>query len=82
MHAANAEQPLKVYRYFKDMGARYIQFLPLVEPVPGQAGGVSARTAAPEAIGNFFITIFDEWVRKDLGRIVVQMFDEALWSRL
>jgi len=77
VHAANAEQPLKVYRYFKEMGARFIQFLPLVEPVPGPAGGVSARTAAPEAIGNFFTTIFDEWVKKDLGRVVVQMFDEA-----
>lgn len=78
VHAATVEAPLKVFRYFKEIGCRSIQFLPLVEPAPGQARGVSERTADPEALGNFFLTIFDEWIMKDLGRIVVQMFDEAL----
>jgi uncharacterized protein len=78
VHAANVADPLRVYHYFKELGARYIQFLPLVEPVPGPTGGVSARTATPEALGTFFVTIFDEWIHGDLGRIVVQMFDEAL----
>lgn len=78
VHAANVQYPLDVYHYFKEIGARYIQFLPLVEPTPDSENGVSIRTAHPEAVGNFFITIFDEWIRTDLGRIVVQMFDEAL----
>ena len=78
VHAATVENPLSIFRYFKEIGCRSIQFLPLVEPATDQARGVSERTADPEAFGNFFITIFDEWIMKDLGRIVVQMFDEAL----
>ena len=78
VHSANVEYPLKVYRYFKEIGARYIQFLPLVEPEHDSVNGVSVRTASPEALANFFVAIFDEWIKNDLGRIVVQMFDEAL----
>jgi uncharacterized protein len=78
VHARTVQDPLKVFRYFKEIGCRSIQFLPLVEPAPDQARGVSERTADPQALGNFFSAIFDEWIMKDLGRIVVQMFDEAL----
>jgi uncharacterized protein len=78
VHSANVSKPLSVYRHFKDMGARYIQFLPLVEPAPDFSTGVSVRTASPQAIGNFYTTIFDEWVHNDLGRMSVQIFDEAL----
>jgi uncharacterized protein len=31
-----------------------------------------------EAYGEFLCTIFDEWVRNDIGRIGIQNFDEAL----
>jgi uncharacterized protein len=31
-----------------------------------------------EDFGNFYIRIFDRWVRKDVGKIFVQMFDTAL----
>jgi uncharacterized protein len=40
-------------------------------------GGVSPRTVPAEAFGAFLCTIFDEWVRQDIGRIIVQMFEEA-----
>lgn len=76
VHADSARLPLAVYRFFKDLGARTLQFLPLVEALPG--GGVSARTVAPEAWGEFLCAVFDEWVRQDVGRVTVQIFDEAL----
>ncbi len=78
VHAANASEPERVYRFFRDEGVRYLQWLPLVEPAPGAPRGVSTRTADPVAIGTFLCTIFDEWLRADLGRVVVQNFDEAL----
>lgn len=78
VHSSNVNKPLSVYRYFKELGARYIQFLPLVEPAPDTPTGVSVRTARSQAIGNFYTTIFDEWIRNDLGRMSVQLFDEAL----
>ena len=37
-------------------------------------GGVSPRTVPAEAFGTFLCAIFDEWVRQDIGRIIVQMF--------
>jgi len=73
----NARYPTKVYRFFKQIHARYIGFLPLVEPRPDEEGGVSRLTVPAEALGAFLSTIFDEWLRRDIGRIEVQIFEEA-----
>jgi uncharacterized protein len=40
-------------------------------------GGVSARTVPADAFGAFLGTIFSEWARQDIGRVVVQIFEEA-----
>ena len=32
----------------------------------------------PEQFGNFLITIFDEWVRHDVGRVFVQTFEATV----
>ena len=38
VHAANQDHPLEVYRYFRDeLGARYVQFIPIVERVPAES---------------------------------------------
>jgi uncharacterized protein len=75
LHDQNARSPLAVYRFFKEIGVRHLQFLPLVERLPG--GGVSPRTVPAEAFGAFLCAVFDEWVRHDIGQVVVQGFDEA-----
>lgn len=77
VHALNVRHPLEVYHFFKDLGAQYVSFIPLVEPQPGTPGGVSDRTVPAEAFGAFLCTIYDEWVRHDIGRIIVQIFEEA-----
>jgi uncharacterized protein len=77
VHAENVEHPTEVYRFFKQINAQYIGFLPLVEPKPDGEGGVSHRTVPAEALGNFLCTIFDEWKRQDIERIKVQIFEEA-----
>ncbi len=76
LHSGNAAEPDRVYRFFRDLGVKYLQFLPLV--IPAEGGGVSAPTASPEAIGAFLCRVFDMWLQSDVGRIVVQTFDEAL----
>lgn len=43
---------------------------------------VSPHSVAPAAYGEFLIAIFDEWVRKDVGRIYVMNFEWALASFL
>jgi len=73
---SNASHPLEVYRYFKALGITWLQFIPLVEHV-GQ-GAVTERTVDAKAYGNFMVRIFDEWVRHDVGRIFIQIFEECL----
>jgi len=48
-------------------------------PLYTQAGSlVTKRSVNPQKYGEFLITIFDEWVRRDVGQVYVQMFDVAL----
>ena len=77
VHAQNVHHPLQVYRFFKEIKAQYLSFIPLVEMQPTAAGGVSPRSVPAEALGEFLCAIFDEWVRHDIGRIIVQIFEEA-----
>jgi uncharacterized protein len=77
VHDRNVSQPGSVYRFFKELQVRYLQFLPLVEPDAGSESGVSSRTPPAEAYGDFLCAIFDEWIRRDVGRMVMQFIDEA-----
>ncbi len=75
VHNLNVLQPAAVYRFFKDLGVEYLQFLPLI--MRDGKGSVTPETVPAEAYGKFLSTIFHEWIRNDIGRIVVQNFDEA-----
>ncbi len=75
VNAQNAGRPAQVYRFLKQIDARSMSFLPLVEPVA--SGGVSDRTVSPEAWGGFLCAVFDEWLSRDIGRVKVQIFEEA-----
>lgn len=86
----NAAHALDVYRYFRALGVTFMQFIPLVErtardgrlappPGSGEAGyGVTRWSVTPEDYGRFLCAIFDEWVRNDVGKISVQLFDMLL----
>jgi uncharacterized protein len=73
----NVRYPTQVYRFFKQIKAPYVTFLPLVDPQPEAEDGVSHITVPAEAWGAFLCTIFDEWRSQDIGRIKVQIFEEA-----
>lgn len=52
-------------------------------PLYKQEGNlVTERTVTAEQFGNFLIAIFDEWVRRDVGKVYVTTFDVALGSWL
>jgi len=83
VNSDNSRRPLDVYRFFRDeLGARYIQFIPIVERDndSGYQEGhrVTDRSVTPEEFGRFLIAIFDEWVKKDVGETFVLNFDGAL----
>lgn len=87
----NADQPKEFYRFFKEIGCRFIQFTPIVERLLPHAdgrqlaaveeegtGGMMPFSVSPEQWGDFLISIFDEWVKEDVGEYFVQLFDATL----
>ena len=86
VNAANGDRPLDVYRFFRDeLGAEFIQFIPIIERVNEdgstliQSGNqVTERSVKPEQFGRFLNSVFDEWVRRDVGKVFIQHFDAAL----
>ena len=79
----NSGYPLDIYRFFRDdLGAQYIQFIPIVEkrdiPVFQNIDQETAYSVLPDQWGRFLIAIFDEWVRRDVGRTFVLNFDGTL----
>jgi len=75
--AHNVRRPAEVYGFFKRIGAPYVSFLPLVDRRPESPGGVSPDTVPAEAWGEFLCAVFDEWAAGDVGRIKVQIIEEA-----
>ncbi len=87
VHAANAPHPQRVYRFLRDEAKfQFIQFIPIVErdnTTGFQEGSkVTKRSVKARQYGDFLIGVFDEWVRRDVGQIYVQMFDVALGAWL
>lgn len=83
VHAANGDHPVEVYKYFRDeLGAEFMQFIPIVErdnDTGYQEGStVTNRSVGAEQYGRFLSSVFDEWVRRDVGKVYVQIFDVAL----
>lgn len=88
----NADYPLDFYHFFKQLDCRYIQFTPIVERLHQHSDGrhlasVDERNSSepladfsvtPQQWGNFLCTIFDEWVRNDVGEFYIQLFDATL----
>ncbi len=98
----SSNYPLEVYRFFKEEGVEFIQFIPIVERMPDMEAiklglrhatppsvnqeevqkTVSSWTVEAEKYGDFLITIFEEWVRKDVGKVHVMNFEQSLTSWL
>lgn len=91
VNAYNANHPLEFYRFFKENGCQFLQFTPIVERLTRHEDGrtlasladkdkisLSEASVAPEQWGYFLCAIFDEWVRKDVGKIFVEIFDCTL----
>ena len=82
----NADHPLEVYRFLRDeVGTTWIQFIPAIErlfegkvTIFQQGDKVSERSVLSQQFGNFLITIFDEWIRHDVGKVFVQTFEAAV----
>ena len=87
----NADYPLEFYHFFKELDCHYIQFAPIVERIAPHADGrhlaavdeeskegLADFSITPRQWGNFLCSIFDEWVRQDVGNYYIQLFDSTL----
>lgn len=93
LHKGNTSNPLRLYRFLKRIGSRFHQYIPVVErsvlaetqdgislvapAFPGEAL-LTDWSITPEQYHQFLICVFDEWVRRDVGRVYVQLFDSTL----
>jgi uncharacterized protein len=77
VNADNVKHPLIVYDFFRQLGAKFITFLPLVEYDGSSSTGVSADSVPSEEFGVFLSEIFDKWVENDIGEMKIQIFEEA-----
>jgi uncharacterized protein len=50
----------------------------LVEKTGDTNNPVHKRSVPSAAYGQFLNTIFDEWMRNDIGKIFIQLFDESV----
>jgi uncharacterized protein len=92
VHNDNASFPLEIYSFLKSAGSTFMQFIPVVERFRSASpedelkwvdpsslnAQVTEWSVKPYDYGRFLITIFDEWVRNDVGGIFVQLFDVTL----
>lgn len=82
----NADYPVEFYNFFKNIDCKFIQFTPVVERKMAngmladvnKGGEMMDFSVTPEQWGNFLIGVFDEWVKEDVGKIFVQLFDATL----
>jgi uncharacterized protein len=82
VHRGNVRYPVDVYRFFKKIGVTYLGFLPLVESQDSESSCVSDRSVPAVEFGDFLCAVFDEWLNEDIGRINVQIFEEAIATAL
>jgi len=88
----NVDYPVEIYNFFKEIGSTYMQFSPIVERISStRTDGLALvppdenveATLAPWTVdakkfGQFYIDMFDEWIKEDVGKYFVQLFDAVL----
>ncbi len=95
VNSYNSRHPIEVYRFLKEVGSRFMQFIPIVERIAQSPASNGPALVAPDFkadarvtdwsvrpldYGRFLCAVFDEWVRNDVGRYYIQLFDVALES--
>jgi len=92
IHRYNAKYGVEIYNFLKFIGSGFLQFIPIVErrkkiedPTTLDLVGpedpdalVTDWSVRPDEFGNFLIAVFNEWVKRDVGKVYVLQFDSAL----
>ena len=71
----NVKEPERVYEFLLSTGVKYFQFVPCVEPGPGDS--VTFYSISPEEYGNFLCRLFDLWLDSPMD-ISIRDFDDLM----
>ena len=89
----SARYPILIYEFLKDLGSIYQQYAPVVEryhehkttiepelaaPHIRTGAAITTWSVTPESYGEFLVSIFNNWVRNDVGQVFVQLFEITL----
>lgn len=87
----NVKYPLEIYRFLKSIDSKFIQFIPVIETKdidenfkPSWIDDKNFKvrptdfSVDPLAYANFMNTIFDEWIKEDVTKVSIRMFDSLL----
>lgn len=82
INRTNAKHPLDTYRFLKEQSQGFLQFVPVIKQAHDSTENVTPWSVTAKQFGKFYVTIYDEWVRNDVGKIFVQLFDATLGNHL
>ncbi len=82
----NVAHPEKIYDFLKGLGTKFIQFTPIVEhrhlkgtlSQVNESGDITPESITPQEWGIFLCKIFDRWIKQDVGKVFIQIFDATL----
>lgn len=78
----NAAYPLETYGFLKEHSQGFLQFVPVVKQAAASSAEVTPWSVTAEQFGAFYVAVYDAWVRQDVGKVFVQLFDATLANHL
>jgi uncharacterized protein len=92
IHRQNAKHALEIYNFLKFIGSGFLQFIPIVERTKNTDDSTTLNLVGPDdpeayvtdwsvhpdEFGKFLVTVFNQWVKQDVGKVFVLQFDAAL----
>lgn len=66
VNSINGEHPREVYRFFREIDCKFLQFTPV-------GGNITALQW-----GRFLCEVFDEWRKEDVGEVYINIFEATL----
>ena len=76
----NVRHARQVYRYLRDQGFLYHQYIPCVEF--DETGKLLPFAVDGERWGEFLCQIYDEWIKTDTRTVSIRLFDSILMYRV
>lgn len=76
VNARTVSEGRGVYRYLRDQGFLYHQYIPCVEFTDG--GALAEYAVTGEQWGRFLCELFDEWSAADVFRVSIRLFDSII----